>query len=223
MIIMNTGKKLIRQYAYAISVFVVTTIVVAAIVTYAALKDYYRSISEDRIREVGDHLVGQIMEEPQDFIDYKNYYEKHYKDIRIPVDFSECVTSRDTFFSEFRKEYADKTFRVDVQKDEMTDYLQNLYYTYRQEYWILAFEDARAAYGLPYTYFLLLDDETNYAVYMIDGERTEDKEHPGYLYMGDSYYEEPEDHTLLWNTYHNGIRYDEVYEWDNDWGNTYSC
>ena len=44
MVIMNTGKKLIRQYAYAISVFVVTTIVVAAIVTYAALKDYYRSI-----------------------------------------------------------------------------------------------------------------------------------------------------------------------------------
>ena len=220
---MNAGKKLIRQYAYAISVFVVTTIVVSAIVTYVAQKDQYRAICVDRIRKVGDHLVGQIMDDPQDFLDYKNYYEKHYKDLRVPIDFTECVKSRDLFFSEFRKEYPDKTFRVDIQKDEMPERLQNLYYTYRHEYWLLAFEEARSAYGLPYTYFLLPDDNTHYTMYMIDGERTEDKDHPGYLYMGDSYYEEPADHTLLWNTYHNGIRYDEVYEWDNDWGNTYSC
>ena len=215
--------KLIRQYAYLISAFVIITIAVSAMVTYFAQKNQYKQICEDRIRKVGDHLVGQIMEDPQDFLDYKNYYEKHYQDLRIPIDFTECVTARDAFFSEFRKEYKDKTFRVDIQKDEMPDRLQNMYYTYRQEYWILAFEEAREAYGLPYTYFLLLDDDTDYTTYMIDGERTEDKEHPGYLYMGDSYYEEPEDHTLLWNTYHNGIRYDEVYEWDNEWGNTYSC
>ena len=220
---MNAEKKLIRQYAYAISVFVVITIVVAAIVTYVAQMDQYKVICEDRIREVGDHLVGTIMEDPQDFLDYKNYYEKHYEDLRIPIDFSECVKARDEFFSEFRKEYPDKTFRVDVQKNDMSEKLQNLYYTYRHEYWLLAFEEARAAYGLPYTYFLLLDDDSHYVTYMIDGERTEDKEHPGFLYMGDSYYEEPADHTLLWNTYHNGIRYDEVFEWDNEWGNTYSC
>ena len=215
--------KLIRQYTYAISVFVIITIVISAMVTYFAQKNQYKQICEDRIRKVGDHLVGQIMEDPQDFLDYKNYYEKHYQDLRIPVDFSDCVAARDEFFSTFRKEYPDKTFRVDLQKNEMSDRLQNMYYTYRQEYWILAFEEAREAYGLPYTYFLLLDDDTHYTTYMIDGERTEDKEHPGYLYMGDSYFEEPEDHQLLWNTYHNAVRYDEVYEWDNEWGNTYSC
>ena len=180
--------KLIRQYTYAISVFVVITIVISAMVTYYAQKNQYKQICEDRIRKVGDHLVGQIMEDPQDFLDYKNYYEKHYQDLRIPVDFSDCVAARDEFFSTFRKEYPDKTFRVDLQKNEMSDRLQNMYYTYRQEYWILAFEEAREAYGLPYTYFLLLDDDTHYTTYMIDGERTEDKEHPGYLYMGDSYF-----------------------------------
>lgn len=220
---MKDRNKLIRQYAYAISVFVVTTIVVAAIVTYVAQKNQYREVCTDRIQKVGDHLVGLIMEDPQDFLDYKNYYEKHYADLRIPIDFSDCVAARDEFFTSFRKEYPENTFRVDVQKDEMPDWLQNLYYTYRHEYWLLVFEEAREAYGLPYTYFLLLDDDTDYVTYMIDGERTEDKDHPGFLYMGDSYYEEPNSHTLLWNTYHNGIRYDEVYEWNNEWGNTYSC
>ena len=215
--------KLIRQYAYLISVFVVVTIGFAAIVTYFAQMKQYKVLCQERIKEVGDYLVGQIMEEPDDFVDYVEYYKAHYQDIRIPVDFTECVKARDEFFSAFRKEYPDKTFRVDVSKNEMSDELQNLYYTYRQEYWILAFEQARESYGLPYTYFLLCDDTTNYTTYMVDGERTEDKEHPGYLYMGDAYYEEPSEHTLMWNTYHNATRYDEVYEWDNEWGNTYSC
>ncbi|MBR5361636.1 MAG: response regulator, partial [Lachnospiraceae bacterium] len=58
---------------------------------------------------------------------------------------------------------------------------------------------------------------------MIDGERIEDTENPGYLYMGDTYVLNPADHQLLWNTYLNGRRYDEVYEWNNAWGNTYAC
>ncbi len=221
--VMKPRKKLIRQYAYAVSVFVIVTITVAAIVTYFAQMNQYKMICRERIKEVGDQLVALLMEDPQDFVDYKNYYEKHYQDLRIPVDFNECGTARDEFFAAFRKEYPDKTFRVDIGKNDMPDNLQNLYYTYRHEYFLLAFEQARAAYGLPYTYFLLCDDSTNYTMYMIDGERTEDKDHPGYLYMGDSYYEEPSEHTLMWDTYHNGIRYDDVYEWSNKWGNTYSC
>ncbi|MBO4266598.1 MAG: response regulator [Lachnospiraceae bacterium] len=220
---MKPKKKLIRQYAYAVTVFVVVTMAVSAIVTYFAQMKQYRELAKDRIRAVGDQLVAQLMEDPQDFLDHIKYYKAHYEDIRIPCDFNECVTARDEFFSSFRSEYHDKTFRTDVAKDEMPLWLQNLYYTYRHEYWMLAFEKAREAYGLPYTYFLLCDDDSHYTTYMIDGERTEDKEHPGYLYMGDSYFEEPSSHTLLWNTYHNGIRYDDVYEWNNEWGNTYSC
>ena len=220
---MKPNKKLIRQYATLISVFVVTTIVITAIVTYFAQMKQYRNLCCDRIFAVGDDLAGQILEDPADFLDYRNYYVKHYKDMRIPIDFTDSVAARDEFFTAFRSEYPDKTFRTDVAKDEMPDWLQELFYKYRHEYWILAFEQAREAYGLPYTYFLIPDEETHYTMYMIDGERTEDKEHPGYLYLGDSYYEEPSEHQLMWNTWHNAKRYDEVYEWNNEWGNTYAC
>ena len=219
---MKLNHKLIRQYAYLISVFVITTIVVAAIVTYFAQMNQYRNVCRNRIMEVGDYLTGLILEDPEDFVSYKEYYEEHYKDIRIPCDFTESNTAKDAFYSAFNKEYPGKTFRVDVKPEEMSEELQNLYYTYRQEYWLLTFEQARTSFGLPYTYFLLVDDKTYYTTYMIDGERTEDTEHPGYLYMGDSYYEEPGDHQLLWNTWYNATKYDDVYEWDNEWGNTYS-
>ena len=220
---MKAKKKLIRQYAYAVAIFVVVTMAVSAVVTYFAQMKQYRELAKDRIRAVGDQLVADLLEDPQDFLDHIEYYKEHYGELRIPCDFTEYVTARDEFFSSFRSEYHDKTFRTDVSLEELPDWLQNLYHTYRHEYWILVFEKAREVYGLPYTYFLTCDDDSHYTTYMIDGERTEDKEHPGYLYMGDSYYEEPSEHTLLWNTYHNGVRYNDVYEWDNKWGNTYSC
>ena len=219
---MKLKHKLIGQYAYLISVFAITTIVVAAIVTYFAQMNQYRDVCRNRIMEVGDYLTGLILEDPEDFVSYKEYYEEHYKDIRIPCDFTESNTAKDAFYSAFNKEYPGKTFRADVKPEEMSEELQNLYYTYRQEYWLLTFEQARTSFNLPYTYFLLVDDKTYYTTYMIDGERTEDTEHPGYLYMGDSYYEEPGDHQLLWNTWYNATKYDDVYEWDNEWGNTYS-
>ncbi len=224
-IILNIMKhriKLIRQFAYLISIFVVTTIAVSALVTYFSQVKQYHTVCKDRIMSVGDYLAGLIMEEPDDFLAYKNYYEKHYEEIRIPFDFSESATDRDKFYSEFLKVYPGQTFFHDVMPDEMSDELQLLYYTWRHEYWILIFEQARDSFNLPYTYFLLPDEKTNYTMYMIDGERTEDKEHPGFLYMGDSYYEDPAKHELLWNTYLNGKKYDDVYEWNNEWGHTYS-
>ncbi len=214
--------KLIRQFAYLISVFIVTTIVFTAIVTYFSQMSEYRKVCRRRIMEVGDYLTGLILQDPDDFLSYQKYYAAHYPDIRIPYDFSECVTARKAFDHAFDQAYPDKMFRIDVMPEEMPEDLQNLYYTYRHEYWILTFEQARESFGLPYTYFLLPDDDTHYTMYMVDGERTEDPDHPGFLYMGDSYYEEPAEHELLWNTWHNAVKYDEVYEWDNKWGNTYS-
>lgn len=206
-----------------ISIFVVITIAVSAIVTFFNQVKQFRSLCSDRLRGVDDYLIELIQEDPDDFISYVNYYKQHYKEIRIPLDFDESNYARDRFFTSFRSEYPGKTFKVDVTSDELSDEVSNLYYTWRHEYWLLNFEKAREAFYLPYTYFLLPDDETHYTMYMIDGERIEDPYHKGYLYLGDSYYEDPAEHELLWKTWQNGVRYDEIYEWNNEWGNTYSC
>ena len=118
--------KLIRQFAYMISAFVITTITVAAIVTYFSQMKEYRKMCRDRIMEVGDYLVALIMEDPEDFLAYQRYYDAHYGDIRIPYDFTECISAKNKFYQAFSQEYPGKTFRVDVMPDEMSDELQNL-------------------------------------------------------------------------------------------------
>ncbi|MCR5790608.1 MAG: response regulator [Lachnospiraceae bacterium] len=215
--------KLIREFAYLLLVFIIASIAVSGLVTYFSQMKMYETICRDRTMEVGDYLVGLVLEDPEDFVSYQHYYESHYQEMRIPYDFTECNTARDEFFTAFRAAYPGKSYKIDIMPWEMPEELQNLYYIWRHEYWILTFEQARESFGLPYTYYLLPDDETHYTVYMIDGERTEDENHPGFLYLGDSYYEKPSEHELLWNTWHNGQRYDEVYEWNNEWGHTYSC
>lgn len=214
--------KLIRQFAYLISAFVVITIVVAVLVTYISQKRTYSNLCKDRIKAMGDYLSGLILNDPEDFMSYINFYKEHYKDLRIPVDFTEYYTARNRFYTEFEKAYPDLSFKIDIQPEEMPEDLQLTFYTFKHEYWLLIFERARESFNLPYTYFLLPDEETHYTMYMIDGERTEDTKHPGYLYLGDSYYEDPDDHELLWNTWKTGKRYDDVYEWNNEWGHTYS-
>ena len=71
---MKPKKKLIRHYAYAVAVFVVVTMAVSAIVTYFAQMKQYRELAKDRIRAVGDQLVEQLLEDPQDFLDFKDYF-----------------------------------------------------------------------------------------------------------------------------------------------------
>lgn len=214
--------KLNLQFLIMIMIFIVTATAATSYLTYHEQVKQNRGLCRDQLMSVGSYLAELILKDPLVFVSYKNYYEEHYKDIRIPVDFDNYEEAREKFFYEFKKTYPDKMFGTDVAIDDMTDELKNLYFTYYQEYWLLTFEKARESFNLPYTYFLLPDEETKMTVYMIDGERTEDPDHPGYLYMGDSYYEEVEEHSLLWNTWKNGIRYDDVYEWNNEWGNTYS-
>ena len=220
--VMKLKVKLIRQFAYLISAFVVITIAVSAIVTYFAQTNMYRELCRDRVMSVGEFLSDLMLDDPDDFLAYRDYYLNHYEELRIPVDFNDCNPARRVFYREFEKVYPDRSFKTDIMPQDMPEDLQHLYYTYLHEHWILIFEQARTSFDLPYTYFLIPDDDTHYTMYMIDGERTEDPEHPGYLYMGDSYYEDPDEHRLMWDSWHNAKRYDEVYEWNNDWGNTYS-
>ncbi|MBO7336145.1 MAG: hypothetical protein J6U42_04315, partial [Lachnospiraceae bacterium] len=63
---------------------------------------------------------------------------------------------------------------------------------------------------------------------MIDGERIEDIGHegipdnPGFIYLGDNYYEDPAERELLWTTWNTGEEQHRTFVWDNEWGNTYA-
>ena len=104
--------KLIRQFAYLILVFVIVTITTTALVTYYSQMKQYKSMCKDRIMDVGDYLVGLLMEDPQDFLNCQEYYADHYSEIRIPVDFNDYTAARDEFFRVFHEDYPGMTYKV---------------------------------------------------------------------------------------------------------------
>ncbi len=215
-------KKILVQFALLFGAFVAVMLAIASIATYSRQSSIFNEMCTRTIMDVGDYLNSLICDEGQDFVAYTEYYRSHYEDIRIPCDLSEYRTAREQFTDSFAREYPGKIIGRDISISDMSEDLQREYYTYRHEYWLLTFEQARASFDLPYTYFLLPDETTHNVVYMIDGERTEDKQHPGYLYMGDTYYNDPERYDILWKTWSTGKKQEGVMEFDNSWGHTYA-
>ncbi len=213
---------LLNKFAIIFILFALITTITSAIITYFIQMRTYRQLCWDTIKDVGDYLTGLILADGQDFVDYTDFFSEHYKDLRVPLDFEGYNDARTEFVTAYTREYPDQTLYSEKPVSELPYEMQLLYYTFRQEYWLTTFEQARESFNLPYTYFLTLDETEHTCTYQIDGERIEDTNHPGYLYLGDTYYEDPKSHTLLWNTYVNGQKYDDVYEWDNEWGNCYS-
>ncbi len=215
-------KKVIAKLGWMMLAFATVTTVIAGIATYRVQLKQYKDLCIDSIIDVGDYLTELILEDPEDFYGYTEYYAANYDKLVIPINFNEYTTAKDRFYDLFAEEYPGKALNTDVKVSELNDELKNLYYTYRHEYWLLAFEQARASFGLPYTYFLTLDDTTHEVVYMIDGERTPQEDDPSLIYMGDKYYNDPFDYAIMWKTWSTGAKQNGVKEFDNKWGNTYA-
>ena len=219
---MKKRSGLLRHFAIIFILFALITTIAASVITYFVQMRTYRELCEDTIQQVDDYLVNLILADGDDFLYYTRFYQEHYQDLRIPVDFEGYEEARAQFVDAFTHAYPGQTLFMDISVSELPYDLQLLYYTYRHEYWLTTFEQARKSFDLPYTYFLTMKEDIHNVVYQIDGERTEDEAHPGYLYMADEYHNEPDTHQLIWKTWDTGQVYDEVYEWDNAWGNTYS-
>ena len=204
-------------------IFTILTLVFSAFSTYYNQQNIYKIQCEENIRNIGEYLARLIQERGDEFITYQDYYLSHYKDINIPYDFTEYHTAKRKFQDEFRKAYPDMTYGVDVQFDELSDELQELWFICTHEYWLLAFEQAREAFDIPYSYYLYVKEDTFTVVYMIDGERTV-KEVNGeqYLYLGDEYYDDPTIYDFEWDTWFSGKTLDGYQIWDNEWGHTYA-
>ncbi|MCR4961413.1 MAG: response regulator [Lachnospiraceae bacterium] len=214
--------RLLFKFAVLFVAFILICLIACGVLTYVVQMKTYKELKCGEIRNVSGYLTTLMQDEGQRFIDYKEYYEKHYKDMIIPYDFKDPGEAYNAFLDAFSAEYPGKTLYYDIYPDDLSEELKLLYFTYVHECWTIIFEQARVDFDIPYTYFLTMDETTYYATYMIDGERIPDAEREGFIYLGDNYYEDPMKRGLLWRTWFSGEKQNEYYEWNNQWGNTYS-
>ena len=219
--------------------FTIIVIAVSGLATYFSQMASYKEECETNIRNIGEYLAAMMKNDGADFAKYQEYFMNHYKEMEIDYDFNSFEDSRIEFIKLFSEKYSGKALGVDIQIEDTPDEIQRAYFIYKHKYWLLTFEKARVVFNIPYTYYLVMGDQRsrldtlddgvdpNYNVcYMIDGERTLDKKKgetvEKKLYLGDTYFNAPEENELEWTTWQTGKKQDGYQEWDNDWGHTYS-
>ncbi len=227
-------------------VFLIVTLILSGVTTYISQMSIYKKQCQGNLTDVASYLASLIEADGSDFLDYKEYYEKHYAEVDIPIDADEYLSYEDEFNKLFAQRYPGKAFEVDVSVDELDEDVAHAWFIYTHLYWLLTFEQARADFDLPYTYFLVPNEERYSNVYMIDGERSsraghnefikeQSKEDPRYskyehyqgdeaefMYLNDEYENLREDHLTLWTTWETGEAQDGYEVWHNVWGDTYS-
>lgn len=219
------GKKtdsLLFRFGIVFLIFTLVTIIMSGIMTYFGQMNIYKKQCERDIRQLAHYLREMILDDSENFLIYKNYYMEHYDEVDIPYDFDDFISSRQKFEAEFSEVYPGKAYGKEVRFEDMSPELQETWFIYMHEYWLLTFEKARKSFQLPYTYFLVPRPEIYHMVYMIDGERTRRKDDPDLLYLGDEYYDDPEEYAVQWEAWFSDGEKEGYQVWDNEWGHTYA-
>lgn len=219
---------LLFKFALIFGIFTIIILILCGITTYNAQMRSYKAQCIDNIRSIGDYLERLIQESGEEFIAYQNYYMEHFEETDIPYDFCEYHSAKQEYEAILKEAEASGMNNGKLGFESSLEVVRNAYFKYLHEYWILTFENARSAFSLPYTYYLVPKEEIYHMVYMIDGERTHrapdgSKANVGdFLYLGDEYYDAPEDYTVQWNTWFTGERQNDFQMWNNEWGHTYA-
>lgn len=239
---MKHQKGLIYKLGTVFGIFLVVSLLLGGVTTYLSQMSIYRRQCQRDITNVASYLGSLIEADGEDFLKYKKYYEEHYADVDIPIDADEYLSYEQAFNKLFNERYPGKTFEVDIDVEDLDEDVAQAWFRYTHLYWLITFEQARADFNLPYTYFLIPNEEKHTNVYMIDGERTSRADHikfleekpeymdfdhyqgdeAEYLYLNDEYGNPRDEHVILWTTWETGEPQKGYKVWHNYWGDTYS-
>ncbi len=214
---------LLFKFGLIFTVFTVIAVLLGGLATYYSQMESYRRQCEQNIRDIGAYLERLILQDKENFAIYQKYYMEHFAEVDIPFDFNNYRTAQAQYEKLFAMHHPGRTFGVDIEFEAMDPEVKKAWFIYYHEYWLLTFEEARAAFHIPYTYYLVPKEDIFYMVYMIDGERTAKKDSDGkILYLGDEYLDPLEKYPVQWETWFSGKKLDTSQVWDNEWGHTYA-
>lgn len=234
---------LLFRFGIIFLIFTVITLLLSGFTTYVNQMSAYRAQCETNIRNIGEYLAALMEDEDTGFSEFQENFLTHYDKLHIPIDFTEYTTAEAAFQEAVAREFPGLSYGEEITFDDLSEETQNLYLTYLYEYWTLLFEQAREAFDIPYSYYLIMDETEHNVIYMIDGERTVasdhvDSDYPNavlrdidanalaeldqYMYLADEYHNDPDDYAIEWETWRTGEPQDGFQVWNNDWGHTYA-
>ena len=225
-----------------ILIFLLVVLGSCGVLTYFNQMSGYREQCKTNLREVGEYLENLIAADGEDFVRYQTYFLEHYDEVNVPVGADEYVSYRENYERLFHAQYPGKTLGADIAFDDLGDEVKRAYLIYRQIYWLLTFEQARASFDLSYDYYILPDSETESDIYIIDGTYPSRADHIAlmnenpyyakfdhpqgeeaeYLYLGDQVSNERDEYAVKWAVWDSGKNQTDFQVWNNEFGQTYA-
>lgn len=229
---MGAKKSISNKIIAVFLAFTIVTLSLTGILIYSIQMSSYKRQCEINVRNVGEYLAGLMVRDGDRFIEYQNFYLAHYDEFNLPIDEDASLPYQISAERMIIDSYPGKVLGRDIDFADVETELQLEYYRYYHMYWLLAFEEARTAFDLPYTYYLVMDEDKHEVMYMIDGERTTPNDHLAegespdpamdqIMYLGDTYYNGPEDYAIMWKTWKTGEKQEGFKEFNNSYGHTY--
>ncbi|WP_294430724.1 GGDEF domain-containing protein [uncultured Treponema sp.] len=219
---------LLFKFALIFSIFTAFALLSSGLATYFSQMKSYKAQCLYTVKKIGDYLEHLIQESGEDFIKYQEYYMKHFAEADIPYNFTEYLTAQREYERLLAQTQSPDDGENHTGFNSLSEEVRMAYFVYIHEYWLLTFENARKAFSLPYTYYLVPKENIYNMVYMIDGERS----HKGfdgkkamegkYLYLGDEYHDDYDKYRVQWDTWFTGQKQNSFQVWNNDWGHTYA-
>ena len=236
---------LVFKFTVMSLVFSIIMLSIMGVLTYVIQTDTYTKQCLDITRNVNKYLEYLMQKEGRNTVDYIEYYMNNYRNIEMSVDFEDYEDAMDEYEKIMSRDHPGQTLYVDTSFDELSDDAKKAFFIYDHQYWITTFEAARDAFGLTYTYFMVMGDprarvellperydegtydEEHNVFYLIDCERVEEVDEndkgTGLLVLGDTWFNGYDaDHKIEWDTWYSGKQIEEFQKWDNKWGCTYA-
>lgn len=210
------------KFTIIFTIFTIITLSISGVMTYISQNNIYLKQCETDIQNIGDYLRLLMEADDIDFIEYQNYYMKHYTEMKIPMDVKEYKSYKKTFDDLFAKKYPDKTLGIDISMDELDAETQMAYYTYKHVYWLLTFEQSREAFHIPMTYYVVPAGKPLYMTYMVDAVREAKETDASLIELGITVEEPLKEHQTMWEAWNTGQNPEGYDVYDNELGHTYA-
>ncbi len=206
-------------------IIVLSVSALAGLTTYVYQTSVYHKECEHDLQNLVELMAELMSSDGKEFSAYQEMALEIGHKVKIPIDYDgDYRPAKARYYQKFNELFHGKTLGVDVDYPDFTEELKILYVTYKQEYWLHAYEVCKNSFGAVYTYYVTPSDEELHMYYVIDAVREPmiiDGEE--LIYLNIEVYQDPETNAHMWETWEKGEVVDGYDTYDNEFGKTYAC
>ena len=218
----KTRFSLLMKFGIIFLIFVMVTLIICGITTYLNQSQIYQQQQEDLLQNLSDYLSKVIEKNGDDFAIYQKYFIEHCGELDIPADFTvdDVQRSREIYRQLYAETYPGTILGKDIKFEDLTPEIQKAFTIYNHEYFLLLFEEAREAFGLTYTYYIVPTGEGIDMMYMLDAMR--DQKDDVNIDLGIVVDQDLKAHEKEWEAWNTGKAPSGYDTFDNEYGKTYA-